>query len=166
MIALGFDPGLATTGYGIVQKKGSRLQYIGHGVIRTTSSKSVEKRLNTIYESARKLIEHYSPDVIAVEKLYFEKNVTNGLLVAQARGVLLLASAQAGRVVAEFSPTEVKTALVGYGRAEKCQVQSMVQRLLFLNTPPKPDDSADALALAICSLQSYPLRNKTFIDQE
>lgn len=152
MFALGFDPGLATTGYGLIHKKGSRYFHITHGVIRTPATKSIPERLAIIYQIALDLIKEYRPNIIAIERLYFEKNVTNGIYVAQARGVLLLATAHQQIPVVEFSPTEVKIALVGYGRAEKIQVQNMVQRLLLLNEIPKPDDSADALALAICAL--------------
>ncbi|MGC8739228.1 MAG: crossover junction endodeoxyribonuclease RuvC [Candidatus Hydrogenedens sp.] len=157
MIALGFDPGLATTGYGLVHKKGSRYFHISHGTIRTPASKDIAERLAIIYQNALDLIKKYRPDTIAIERLYFEKNVTNGIYVAQARGVLLLATAHLQIPVVEFSPTEVKIALVGYGRAEKIQVQSMVQRLLLLDVIPRPDDSADALALAICALHIKPL---------
>ncbi len=152
MIALGFDPGLATTGYGIIHKKSSKYFYIKHGTIRTPATKTIPERLAIIYQDAHNLIVKYKPDTIAIERLYFEKNVTNGIYVAQARGVLLLATAHHNIPVVEFSPTEVKIALVGYGRAEKIQVQRMVQKLLSLDTLPRPDDSADALALAICAL--------------
>ncbi len=155
MIALGFDPGLATTGYGLIHEKGSRYFYITHGTIRTPARKSIPERLDIIYQNALELITQYKPDTIAIEKLYFEKNVTNGIYVAQARGVLLLASAHQKIPVVEFSPTMPKIALVGYGRAEKIQVQKMVQRLLMLDSIPHPDDSADALALAICALHTH-----------
>lgn len=157
MIALGFDPGLATTGYGLIHKKSSRYFHITHGVIRTPATKPIPERLAIIYQSAQDLITKYKPDTIAVERLYFEKNVTNGIYVAQARGVLLLATAHHKIPIVEFSPTEVKIALVGYGRAEKIQVQNMVKKFLLLDTIPKPDDSADALALAICALHIKPM---------
>ncbi|HOQ32695.1 MAG TPA: crossover junction endodeoxyribonuclease RuvC [Candidatus Hydrogenedens sp.] len=157
MIALGFDPGLATTGYGLVRKEGSRYFYISHGTIRTPAINDIAKRLAIIYQNAFDLIKEHKPDIIAIERLYFEKNVTNGIYVAQARGVLLLATAHQQIPVVEFSPTEVKIALVGYGRAEKIQVQNMVQRLLLLDEIPRPDDAADALAMAICAFHIKPI---------
>ncbi|HOK10199.1 MAG TPA: crossover junction endodeoxyribonuclease RuvC [Candidatus Hydrogenedens sp.] len=157
MIALGFDPGLATTGYGLVEKKSSRYYHVAHGVIRTGSTKSLPERLAIIYEGAQELIKTYKPNIVAVERIYFEKNVTNGIFVAQARGVLLLACAHEHVSVTEFSPTEIKIALVGYGRAEKHQVQCMIQRLLLLDEIPKPDDAGDALAIALCALHVQPL---------
>ncbi len=156
MIALGFDPGLSTTGYGLVKKEGSRYFYISHGTIRTPAI-NIAERLAIIYQNALELIKEHKPDTIGIERIYFEKNVTNGIYVAQARGVLLLATAHQQVPVVEFSPTEVKIALVGYGRAEKIQVQSMVQRLLSLDEIPRPDDAADALAIAICSLNMKPI---------
>lgn len=156
MIALGFDPGLATTGYGVIKENKSRYYHLAHGTIRTPPTKSIPERLATIYQNARELIQEYKPDTIAVERLYFEKNVTNGIYVAQARGVLLLATAHEKLPLVELSPTEVKIALVGYGRAEKIQVQLMIQRLLLLDAIPKPDDAADALAIALCSLHIQP----------
>lgn len=154
MIAIGIDPGTAITGIGIVGEKNSRLYHLEHGVIRTSADKPLQERLLGIYTHLMEFFSKYSPDLMAIEKVYFKQNVTNGIYVAQARGVALLLSAQMKIPVVEFSPTEVKTALVGYGRAEKYQVQSMVQKLLMLDTIPKPDDAGDALALAICALQT------------
>ncbi len=155
MIAIGIDPGTATTGFGIVKEKDSRLFHIKHGAIRTSAQLPLEERLLYIYDQLNEYFSNYSPDLVAVEKIYFKQNVTNGIFVAQARGIALLLSAQKKIPVVEFSPTEVKTALVGYGRAEKFQVQAMVQRLLMLDKIPKPDDAGDALALAICALQTH-----------
>ncbi len=154
MIAIGIDPGTATTGFGIVKERGSRLFHIEHGAIRTSTQLPLEERLLQIYNKLSEYFSNYAPDLVAIEKVYFKQNVSNGIFVAQARGVALLLSAQMKIPVVEFSPTEVKTALVGYGRAEKFQVQSMVQRLLMLDKLPKPDDAGDALALAICALQT------------
>lgn len=154
MRALGFDPGTATTGYGVVDSRGSRLTHVAHGVISTPSDWHFADRLKFIFEEASRLLDLFKPDAVAVERLFFVQNVTNGIQVAQARGVLVLAAAQAGLPVAEFSPTEAKTAVVGYGHAEKRQVQEMVKRLLSLDALPKPDDAADALALAICQVQT------------
>lgn len=153
MLVVGFDPGSAVTGYGVVNGRGSRLQYIDHGVIRTPSGAPMPERLLLLFEKACGLIEAHRPEAVAVERLYFKQNVSTGIHVAQARGVLLLAAARAGCPVGEFSPTEMKTAVTGYGRAEKSQMQEMVKRLLNLHEIPRPDDAADALALAICQIQ-------------
>jgi crossover junction endodeoxyribonuclease RuvC len=154
MRALGFDPGTATTGYGVVDSRGSRLTHVAHGVITTPSKWHFSDRLKFIFEEASRLLELFKPDAVAVERLFFVQNVTNGIQVAQARGVLVLAAAQAGLPIGEFSPTEAKTAVVGYGHADKRQVQEMVKRLLSLEALPKPDDAADALAMAICQVQT------------
>lgn len=154
MRALGFDPGTATTGYGVVESRGSRLTHVAHGVILTPSKWDFSDRLKFIFEEASRLLELFKPEAVAVERLFFVQNVTNGIQVAQARGVLVLAAALAGLPVGEFSPTEAKTAVVGYGHADKRQVQEMVKLLLSLDTIPKPDDAADALAMAICQVQT------------
>lgn len=160
MIVLGFDPGTATTGYGVVEGKGNRLTHIDDGVITTPANLSFEKRLELIFEEATRLIQAHNPDSVAIEKIYFKQNVTTGISVAQARGVLALAASLASKPVGEFSPTEVKNAVVGYGKADKSQVQNMIKILLNLDAPPKPDDAADALALAICQLHAGALREK------
>jgi len=154
MRAIGLDPGTATTGYGVVEGKGTRLRYVAHGAIRTPAKTHFALRLRTIFEEVTALLDSYKPDVVAIEKLYFSQNVTTGIAVAQARGVIALAAAQAGLPIGEFSPLEVKNAVVGYGKAEKRQVQEMVKILLNLEAPPRPDDAADALALAICQLHA------------
>lgn len=153
MLVVGFDPGSAITGYGVVNGRGSRLHHVDHGVIRTASSQAMPERLQSLYLRAVRIIELHRPDAVSVERLYFKQNVSTGINVAQARGVLLLAAAQAGCAVGEFSPTEMKTAVTGYGRAEKSQLQEMIKRLLNLPEIPRPDDAADALALAICQIQ-------------
>ncbi|MCK5861159.1 MAG: crossover junction endodeoxyribonuclease RuvC [Candidatus Hydrogenedentes bacterium] len=153
MRALGLDPGSALTGYGVVEGRGNRLYHIAHGVIRTSAALPMHKRLHKIYTEVTELFSIYHPDAVAIEKLYFKQNVSTGIAVAQARGILLLAAAQADCHVGEFSPTEMKVAVTGYGRAEKRQVQEMVKRLLNLDACPKPDDAADGLALAICQIQ-------------
>ena len=152
MRVLGFDPGTATTGYGVVERKGSRLIYVAHGAIVTPPDLHFSKRLRLIFEEASALIEQHHPDAVAIEKIYFSQNVTTGISVAQARGVLTVAAALANLPVVEFSPLEVKNAVVGYGKAAKRQVQEMVKIILNLSELPKPDDAADALALAICQL--------------
>ncbi|HOC69243.1 MAG TPA: crossover junction endodeoxyribonuclease RuvC [Candidatus Hydrogenedentes bacterium] len=153
MLVVGFDPGSAITGYGVVEGRGSRLHHVEHGVFRTSADLPMAERLLSIHTRAFRLLESYRPDAVAIERLYFKQNVSTGINVAQARGVLLLAAAQAGCPAGEFSPTEMKTAITGYGRAEKSQLQEMVRRLLNLEDIPRPDDAADALALAICQLQ-------------
>jgi crossover junction endodeoxyribonuclease RuvC len=150
MRVLGFDPGTATTGYGIIEGKGNRLKHVVHGVIRTPADAHYAERLKTIYDETRDLLVRYEPAAVAIEKLYFSRNVTTGITVAQARGVISLAVAQAGKPIGEYSPLEVKNAVVGYGKATKQQVQEMVKILLNLEDIPRPDDAADALAIAIC----------------
>ena len=154
MRVLGFDPGTATTGYGVVEGKGTRLTHIAHGTITTPAKQHFALRLKTIFSEAAGLIASFSPDAVAVEKLYFSRNITTGIAVAQARGVIVLAAAQADIPIGEFSPLEVKNAVVGYGKAAKYQVQEMVKILLNLDAVPKPDDAADALALAICQIHA------------
>lgn len=154
MRVLGFDPGTATTGYGVVEGKGTRLTHIAHGVISTPAHTHFASRLRTIYEEVARLIIEYKPDAVAVEKLYFSRNVTTGISVAQSRGVIALAAEQASLLIGEFSPLEVKNSVVGYGKATKQQVQSMIKILLNLDAAPRPDDAADALALAICQVHA------------
>jgi len=158
MRVLGLDPGTATTGYGVVESRGSRLHHIAHGVIVTPPDMHFALRLERIHAEVGRLIEEYAPETVVIERLFFKQNVTNGITVAQARGVLALAAVQAGKPVSEFSPTEAKTAITGYGRADKRQMQEMIKILLNLETIPKPDDAADALGLAICQLHAGPLR--------
>lgn len=154
MRVLGLDPGTATTGYGVVEGKGSRLHYIAHGVIKTPAGQHFAERLKFIYDGAAALIETHRPDAVAIEKLYFKQNVTTGIAVAQARGVLSLAAVQAGLPIGEYSPTETKLAITGYGKADKKQVQEMIKMLLNLDAIPRPDDAADALGLAICQIHA------------
>lgn len=154
MRALGFDPGTATTGYGAVEGGAGRLWHLGHGVIETKPNLHFALRLKRIHDEAAALIARFRPDVVVIERLYFKQNITTGIAVAQARGVLALAAAEAGITIGEFSPTEAKTAITGYGHAEKRQVQEMIKILLNLDVIPKPDDAADALGLAICQVQA------------
>lgn len=157
MRVLGFDPGTATTGYGVVEGKGTRLSHIAHGTIATPAGQPFATRLRSIFEECQALIARYEPDAVAVEKLYFSRNVTTGITVAQARGVIALACELAGKPIGEFSPLEVKNAVVGYGKATKQQVQDMVKILLNLDDRPRPDDAADAIALAICQIHAGKL---------
>lgn len=154
MRVLGFDPGTATTGYGVVELQGSRLTHIAHGTITTPAKQFFAERLKTIFAESTRLIHEYKPDAVAIEELYFKNNVTTGITVAQARGVIALAAAQAEMPIGEFAPRAVKSAVVGNGRADKRQVQEMIKILLNLDTIPRPDDAADALGVAICQLHA------------
>ena len=157
MILIGIDPGTATTGYGVIEKRGDRVKYIACGVISTPSTDEAHIRLKTIYDQFNALLDQYQPDTVATERLFFTNNVTTGIPVGRALGVILLAIAQRGLPWTEYTPTQVKSAVVGVGRAEKKQVQFMVTRLLNLAEVPKPDDAADALAVAICHAHSVRL---------
>lgn len=155
MVVLGIDPGTATTGFGLVEEQPSgELKLVRYGVILTTQDQSIENRLQTIYNNVSEIIALHRPESGSVEKLFFQKNVTTAIAVGQARGVILLAFAKAGIPVFEYTPNEVKQAVTGYGSADKKQVQKMVQTLLDLETLPKPDDAADALAVAICHIHA------------
>ncbi|MBE6687947.1 MAG: crossover junction endodeoxyribonuclease RuvC [Ruminococcaceae bacterium] len=150
MIILGIDPGIATMGYGIINYFGNSFNYITCGAITTAAGERVERRLALIYDRLNCLIKTYTPDAVAVEELFFNTNQKTAINVAQARGIVLLSSERAGIPLFEYTPLQVKQAVVGYGRAEKHQVMEMTKVLLGLNERPKPDDAADALALAIC----------------
>lgn len=150
MLIMGIDPGLAIVGYSLIKKEGNRFSVLDYGVVRTPSSDDNITRLKKIYISLTDIIKEYKPDEMAVEELFFNKNVKTAIRVGQARGVILLAGAQADILVAEYTPLQVKQAVVGYGRAAKQQVQEMVKALLNLKAVPRPDDAADALAVAIC----------------
>ncbi len=150
-IVLGIDPGLGTVGFGVIERLGpSKVRFLSTGVIRTPPRTPDPTRLKTIHEDITELIARYKPDVASVEKLFFTKNITTGIQVAQARGVLLLACGEAKLAVHEYSPVEIKSSVAGYGNATKRQMQEMVKRLLKLPDVPKPDDAADALAVALC----------------
>ncbi len=150
MIILGIDPGLAIVGWGVIEYKNSRFRTVAYGALRTPAGMRTEERLKEIFSGMNELIETYHPDAMAVEELFFNTNITTGIRVAEARGVILLAAERAGVPVQEYTPLQVKQSVIGYGRAEKKQVISMVSVLLGLKEPPKPDDTADALAIAIC----------------
>jgi len=155
VLVLGIDPGSAITGYGFVRETGNKLQAVNYGCIRTSLSQPVELRLKKLYNELILLINKYKPDYCAVEELFFNKNARTALTVGQARGVIMLAGAQSSLPVHEYTPLQVKQAVVGYGRAEKSQIQFMVKTLLGLPEVPKPDDVADALAIAICHSHFY-----------
>ncbi len=154
MIILGIDPGTATTGYGVIRCENGTLTYLKHGCIRTESSLCHSERLLQIYQDLLRLIKKFSPTVLAVEKIFFNINVKTAMSVGEARGTALLAGAASNIPVAEYNPLQVKMALVGYGKADKKQVQYMVQKVLGLDGLPKPSDAADALAVAICHAHS------------
>ncbi|ABZ84385.1 crossover junction endodeoxyribonuclease ruvc [Heliomicrobium modesticaldum Ice1] len=154
MVILGIDPGTAICGYGLIEVQGNRLSALAYGAVRTPAHTSQASRLQTIFTDLEAIIATYRPTHVAVEELFFNRNVTTALTVGQARGVILLAAARAGLSVHEYKPSQVKQAVVGYGRAEKQQVQQMVRVLLALEEIPKPDDVADALAVAICCAHS------------
>ena len=154
MIILGIDPGLAIVGWGVVEYKNSRFRTIAYGSLLTPAGTKVEERLEQIYQGVAQLIKTYSPEAVAVEELFFNTNITTGIRVAEARGVILLAAQMGGVPIYEYTPLQVKQAVTGYGRAEKKQVITMVTMLLGLAKPPKPDDTADALAIAICHAHS------------
>lgn len=157
MTILGIDPGTATTGFGVVRYEEGRLIPVDVGVLLTTPDMALPDRLKSIYDDIQTLITRYKPDTVASEKLFFDKNITNGIAVGAARGVILLAFAQNALPWMEYTPMQVKSAVTGYGAAEKQQVQAMVVRLLSLAEVPKPDDAADALAVAICHAHSHKI---------
>lgn len=154
MIILGLDPGTATTGYGVIRMTNFKISCVAYGAIITKPDMDMPQRLSVIYDDLGQIIRQYHPDEVAVEKLYFGKNITTGISVGQARGVLLLRLAQENLLIGEYTPMQVKQALVGFGHAEKKQIQYMVQNFLKLPELPKPDDAADALAIAICHAHS------------
>ncbi|MDR2509851.1 MAG: crossover junction endodeoxyribonuclease RuvC [Spirochaetaceae bacterium] len=151
---LGVDPGLASSGWGIVEKRQNRLRHIAHGCIETSAGRKQPERLLHIYRELRSVIETWQPEAGAIEELYFAKNVKSALPVAHARGVLCLAMAESGLNVFEYSPLAIKQAVTGTGGAEKHQVQHMVKLLLALQDIPRPDHAADALSAAICCANS------------
>jgi len=154
-LVLGIDPGTATTGYGLVrEREDGSLEMLAFGTIQTLAGMPAHQRLSLLYHQLNELILLHRPDSCAVEKLFFQSNVKTALAVGQARGVVLLAIAEAGLDVCEYTPNEVKQAVAGYGSAGKKQVQEMVRVLLELPEIPKPDDAADALAIAICHLHT------------
>lgn len=150
MKILGIDPGTATTGFGLIAKDGAKLKSLDYGVISTSKDKEMHSRLEVLYDDINSLIKQHKPEVIVVEKLFFTSNITTAMTVSQARGVVLLAASKNKVPIAEYTPLQVKMAVSGYGKATKKQVQEMVKRILKLDSTPKPDDAADALAIAIC----------------
>lgn len=152
-IILGIDPGTAILGYGVILVDDEELEAVDFGVLTTPASLPLTSRLSLLFDGLTRVIEETKPTEVAVEQLFFAKNVHSALAVGQARGVALLAAAQKKLPVSEYTPLQVKQAVAGYGRATKIQVQSMVQVILGLNAAPQPDDAADALAIALCHAQ-------------
>ncbi len=157
MRVLGVDPGVAITGYGIVEGTGGDLKPLAFGVVRTPAAVPLAARLQTIYHELRTLAARWQPTAAAIEELFFSTNARTAMSVGHARGVALLALADAGLEIAEYTPLEVKQAVTGYGGADKLQMQEMVRLLLGLGEVPRPDDAADALAVAVCHLHSARL---------
>jgi crossover junction endodeoxyribonuclease RuvC len=146
---IGIDPGTALLGYGVIDAPDEPV-LVDFGVVETTAESTMQDRLRGLYDAVRELLETYRPDVMAIEQLFFARNVTTAITVGQARGVALLAAAQAEVPVVEYTPSQIKHAIAGYGKADKQQMQEMVRILLGLQRVPHPDDAADALAVAIC----------------
>ncbi len=157
MLVLGIDPGTAITGYGLVEE-GDELELIACGVITTPAGVPLPERLLTIHRQLSEVIRRYQPEAVAIEELFFSKNVRTAMSVGHARGVILLAAAQARLPIHEYKPSEVKQAVAGYGAASKEQMQEMVRLLLDLEEVPTPDDAADAVAIAVCHLHSAHLK--------
>jgi crossover junction endodeoxyribonuclease RuvC len=155
MLVIGIDPGTATTGYGLIEEdEHKEIRVVTYGIIKTEPDELAENRLLEIFDQLNELLLLHHPDSGAVEKLFFQKNVTTAIAVGQARGVIMLSLAKNKIPLAEYTPNEVKQAVTGYGGADKKQVQEMVKTILNLKSIPKPDDAADALAIALCHLQS------------
>ena len=152
---LGIDPGYALIGFGVVEKNKSAYLPIEYGVIRTSSALPIQNRLHLIYKQILALTRRIRPDAIGVEKLFFAKNTKTAMDVSQARGVILLAVYQSNALIYEYTPLQVKQSITGYGQATKEQMQKMVKTLLSLSSIPKPDDAADALAIALCTAQIW-----------
>lgn len=154
MRILGIDPGIALTGFGVIDKSGSEIKVGSYGHISTEAHTPVTRRLKILYDDMVDIIQNYKPDVMAVEELFFNKNAKTVMIASQARGVIILAAVNNDVDVVEYTPLQVKQAVIGYGRASKQQVQYMVKGILGLKEIPKPDDTADALAIAICHANS------------
>lgn len=154
MIILGIDPGYAIVGYGVIKFDGTHYTTLDYGAVTTPAKTPFTTRLEMIYEGITEVMTKWKPEVLSIEELFFNSNTTTAIDVAQARGVILLAAVKCGVPVYEYTPLQVKQAVVGYGRAEKKQVMEMTRMLLNLKKVPKPDDTADALAMAICHAHS------------
>ena len=159
-IILGIDPGIADTGYGIIREESGKLSCLTYGTIKTLSTQNLSERLAVLNVELDKIIKKYQPQAAAIEQLFFNKNVRTALIVGQARGVALLTLVNNNLPITEFTPSQVKQAVSSYGKASKAQVQKMVKMILKLEKLPQPDDAADALAVAICALNSHPYLKK------
>ena len=164
MIILGIDPGIAIVGYGVIDYSNNRFHVLDYGAITTPAHTPIETRLEMIYADMNELIRNYRPGRMSIEELFFNSNQKTAIAVAQARGVILLAAKQNGVEIQEYTPLQVKQAVVGYGRAEKQQIQSMITTILGLKRAPKPDDTADALALAVCDAHCGGSRLKEYFN--
>lgn len=160
MIILGVDPGTAITGYGVIEHSGNRFSLLEYGIVSSSKDMAVAERLQVIFDGINRIIEKYKPEHFVIEELFFNKNTKTALAVGQARGVIILAACLNGLPIFEYTPLQVKQAVVGYGRAEKQQVQFMVKAIMNLSEIPKPDDAADALAIGICHANSFRIINK------
>ncbi len=158
MLVLGIDPGTATCGYGVITMQNGREKTLDYGAILTPPDWPMPRRLLHIGQALQMLIDRYQPDALAVEELFYQKNAKTVITVAQARGVILYTGAKNSLPIGEYTPLQVKQSVVGYGRADKRQVQSMVMRILHLKEIPKPDDAADALAVALCHLHTSRMK--------
>lgn len=154
MRILGIDPGYAIMGYGVLDYNGNRFKTVGYGSVETEAGLPMPERLKLLYDGLTEIIQKYEPDEVSIEELFFNRNVTTAIGVGEARGIALLACVEGGLSVSEYTPMQIKQALVGYGKAEKKQVQTMVKTILNLKEVPKPDDTADAVAAAICHAHS------------
>ena len=154
MLTLGIDPGTAIMGFGFVESVGSRLTARAYGSVTTSSKARMQDRLMKLYDNLDALIKEYKPDIMGIEQLFFQRNATTAIPVGQARGVVLLAAAKNNVDIVEYTPLQVKQSVTGYGKADKKQVIYMVTKILNLKEPPTPDDTADALAVAICATHS------------
>lgn len=157
---LGYDPGLATIGYGILDVEDKKITVVDYGVISTPKDETVPVKLALIYKSSTELIMKFKPDEVAMEQLFFNTNLTTGINVAQARGVLIVSAIHACGLLYEYTPLQVKMAMTGYGRADKPQIQAMVRTYLGLKSNPKPDDVADALAVALTHIHSRNVKGR------
>ncbi|MCQ2432116.1 MAG: crossover junction endodeoxyribonuclease RuvC [Clostridia bacterium] len=166
MIILGIDPGIAIVGWGVIEYNAGRFRTIAYGAITTEAGIDVEVRLQTVYHELGEIFDCYKPDAVAVEELFFNTNITTGIAVAEARGVILLSAIEHKVPISEYTPLQVKSAIVGYGRAEKKQVMTMVTQVLRLKNIPKPDDTADALAIAVCHAHSGASKLSAFYNQK
>ena len=164
MRILGIDPGIALVGYGIIEAEGSKMKMLEYGVIKTSKNSSTPTRLKYIQDELIGIIEEYGPEEVAIEELFINKNIKTAIKVGQARGCEILTCVNKGLEVYEYTPLQIKNALTGHGRAEKHQVQEMVKLMLNLDDIPRPDDAADALALAICHSFSSKFKNEFLME--